>query len=77
MLDVTEDLKVDETLSSLSHVLLDADVLAEICCRGAVSESIAIAQLAQKLLARIVSLCGDLESGLKCLLQWMPYIEVC
>ena len=77
VLDDTEDHQVNGSLSSLSHILLDADVLAEICCRGAVAESITIAQLAQELLARIVSLCGEPESGLKHLLKWMPYVEVC
>ena len=77
VLDDTEDHELNGSHSSTSHILLDADVLAEISCRGAVSESIAIAQLAQKLLAGIVSLCAEPEFGLKHLLQWMPYVEVC
>ena len=74
----TIDNQPDVPLTSISHLLLDADILAEVCSCGAVSDTTTIARLSRKLLTRVLSLCTGVSacSGLGHLLQWMPYIEV-
>ena len=68
--------------SSLHHVLTDDDILGQVCCYGAVSQSDAVARLSRQLLTRLLSQsiapteeasCSDIK---RLLLQWIPYIEV-
>ena len=68
--------------SPLHHILTDADILGQVCCYGAVSQSDTVAQLSRQLLTRLLSQslveteetsCSDLRELLR---QWIPYIEV-
>ena len=71
--------KADSPLSCLRRVILDADILYQVCCLGAVSESDRVANLSRQLLRRLLFLWEDpISRELKSiLLQWMPYVEVC
>ena len=69
--------------SSLHHILTDADILGQVCCYGAVSQSDTVAQLSRQLLTGLLfqsiaqreeTSCSDLK---QLLLRWIPYIEVC
>lgn len=64
--------------NSVLHVLTDADILGQVCCYGAVSDSDTVAQSSRQLLTRLISQREEAHwSELKqLLLQWMPYIEV-
>ena len=68
--------------SSLHHILTDADILGQVCCYGAVSQSDTVARLSRLLLTRLLSqsiapteeaCCSDIK---RLLLRWIPYIEV-
>ena len=82
MLDVlstNENCQPKSSLSSVRKVIIDADILGQVCCHGAMSELDTIAQLSRQLLIRLFSLREEsFWSELQqLLLQWMPYIEVC
>ena len=82
MLDVlstNESSQPDSFLTSVKEVITDADILGQVCCHGAISESNIIAQSSRQLLIRLLCLrekpfWSELQ---QILLQWMPYIEVC
>ena len=73
-----EDLVTGSDDSSSDRVLTDADVLAQICSSGAVSQSESVAQLSRRLLTKLLAQRGDecLSEPKQLLLQWIPYIEV-
>ena len=79
MLSTNESCHSDGVLSSVRKVIIDADILGQVCCHGTISESDTIAQSSRQLLIRLFSFREEpFWSELQqLLLQWMPYIEVC
>ena len=69
----------NSSLSSARKVILDTDILGQVCCHGALSESVAISQLSRQLLSGLFSQREEpfLSDVQQLLPQWMPYIEVC
>lgn len=79
MLSTNESCQPDGVLSSVRKVIIDVDILGQVCCHGTISESDTIAQSSRQLLIRLFSFREEpFWSELQqLLLQWMPYIEVC
>ena len=82
MLDVlstSESYKADSAHPTVRRVIIDADILGQVCCHGAISEVDTIALSSRQLLIRLFSLKEEpfWSEVQQHLLQWMPYIEVC
>lgn len=79
MLEALPASESGSTSPAAIHLILDADIVSQVCCYGAVSDLDTVAQPSRQLLRRLLSLREELfwPELRNLLLQWMPYIEVC